>query len=391
MMLEHVPLARRAERAVPSAIREILKVTERPEVLSFAGGLPAPELFPVEAVRRAFDRVLARAGAAALQYGTTEGHGPLREWIAARLSARGRRVTSGEILITSGSQQGIDLAARVLLDPGDAVIVESPSYLAALQVFGASEARLVTVEADADGMLPSSLSRALEGARPKLIYLVPDFANPTGARLSVERRHQILALAAAHGVPILEDDPYGELSFDGPRSPPLAALDDRGIVIHLSTFSKTLAPGLRLGWVSAPPGFLRRLAIAKQACDLHTATVTQRAAAELLESFDYDGHLARLRTTYAARARAMEAALHAHLPPSATFTPPRGGMFFWVGLDAGVDVDALLRRALDARVAFVPGYPFFATPPARPYIRLNFSNRGEDDIREGMARLGRAM
>jgi len=394
MMLDDFPRARRAQRTPPSAVREILKVTERPDVLSFAGGLPAPELFPVEAMARAFDRVLSTNGAAALQYGTTEGFGPLREWIAARLSSRGRRIHADEILMTHGSQQGLDLVSRVLLDPGDVVVVESPSYLAALQVFSTSEANLVTVEADADGVIPSSLARVLETTKPKLIYLIPDFQNPSGARLSMERRHQVLALAAKHNVPILEDDPYGELSFDGPRFPPLHALDDKGIVVHLSTFSKTLAPGLRLGWVAAPKGFLRSIAVAKQACDLQTSTICQRAASTLLETFDYEAHLAKIRAIYGARAKAMQGALVDHFPRGSKWAPPRGGLFLWVGLEEGIDMEALFKKAIEAKVAFVPGHPFLAgphVPPKTPFMRLNYSHRNEDDIRTGMARLGRVI
>jgi 2-aminoadipate transaminase len=240
MFLDQFPLARRAQKTPPSAVREILKVTERPEVISFAGGLPAPEVFPVEELKEAFDRVFAEGGREAMQYGTTEGYLPLRAQIAARLSRFGRPVAPEDMVITHGSQQALDLVSRVVLDAGDPVLVESPSYLAAIQVFGAMEARINTVECDADGVIPEALERAFRREKPKLLYLNPDFQNPSGARLSLARRYEVLALAEKYGVPILEDDPYGELSYDGPRLPPLYALDRAGIVVYMSTFSKKI-------------------------------------------------------------------------------------------------------------------------------------------------------
>lgn len=391
MMLDDYPRARRAQRTAPSAVREILKVTERPEIISFAGGLPAPETFPVEAIGRAFAEVLEQSGRDALQYGTTEGFGPLRAWIAARLSARGRALAAEDILVTSGSQQGLDLVSRVLLDPGDTVLVEAPSYLAALQVFTAAEARIEPVETDGDGVRPDALARAIALHQPKLIYLVPDFQNPSGTRMSLERRHQVLELAARHRVAILEDDPYGELTFDGPRFPPLHALDQAGVVVYLSTFSKTLAPGLRIGWVSAPRELLRAITVAKQACDLHTGTLAQRAAARLLESFDYAAHVGRISALYGQRAAAMQAAMAAHMPAGVRWNAPRGGLFLWASLPERVAIDRLFVDALEARVAFVPGDPFFVTPPSTPHMRLNFSHRDEATIREGIARLARVI
>ncbi len=391
MMLDHYPRARRAQRTTPSAVREILKVTERPDIISFAGGLPAPETFPVAAIEAAFADVLGRAGREALQYGTTEGFGPLRAWIAARMGARGRALTAEDVLITSGSQQGLDLVSRVLLDPGDVVLVEAPSYLAALQVFTAAEARVEAVETDADGVRPDALARAIAQHQPKLIYLVPDFQNPSGTRMSLERRRQVLELAARYQVAILEDDPYGELTFDGPRFPPLHALDEAGVVVYLSTFSKTLAPGLRIGWVSAPRELLRAVTVAKQASDLHTGTLTQRAAARLLETFDYAGHVAHISALYGRRAAAMQAAMAEHMPAGVRWNAPRGGLFLWAALPERVSLDRLFVDALEARVAFVPGDPFFVAPPPTPHLRLNFSHRDEATIREGIARLSRVI
>jgi len=370
-----------------SAIREILKVTERPDILSFAGGLPAPEAFPVADLARAHAEVFAREGAAALQYSTTEGFGPLRAWVAERMRRRGLTASAEQILITSGSQQGIDLVARVLLDPGDAVVVESPSYLAALQVFEAHDASFVTVGSDEHGMRVDQLERAIKRSKPRLVYLVPTFQNPKGTTLALERREQLARLSAEHGVAILEDDPYGELRYSGVDLPAVAALEARAPIIYLSTFSKTLAPGLRIGWAVAAPETIRALTVAKQACDLHTGTLVQRAASRLLESFDYDGHVARIRALYGERRDAMLDALGREFPAGTTWTRPDGGLFLWVGLPGAADCSRLLPEALRERVAFVPGAPFFARAPERNFLRLNFSNRPPELIAEGMKRL----
>ncbi|HSS00936.1 MAG TPA: PLP-dependent aminotransferase family protein, partial [Kofleriaceae bacterium] len=269
--IAHLPaFATRMTDMPPSAVREILKVAERPDILSFAGGLPAPELFPVDAIAAAHAETLMKNGSSALQYSTTEGYGPLREWIAAHLRGRGVPARAENLLITSGSQQGIDLAARVFLDPGDVVLVESPTYLAAIQAFAAYQVRLVPVPSDDGGMQVERVAELVAEHKPKLIYLVPSFQNPQGTTLSQARRAQLAAIADEHGVAILEDDPYGELSFDGPPPRPIAATGS-GNVIYLGTFSKTLAPGLRLGWVWAHPSIVRKITIAKQAADLHTA------------------------------------------------------------------------------------------------------------------------
>jgi 2-aminoadipate transaminase len=389
--VDRIPWARRARHAVPSAVREILKVTERPDIISFAGGLPAEELFPVGAMSVAVERTLARAGGAALQYGTTEGFLGLRSWVAERMARRGRAVTAEDVMITAGSQQGLDLVARVLLDAGDTVLVEAPTYVAAIQVLRSAEARLVSVPSDSQGIDVEALAQAIVKERPKLLYLNPDHQNPSGCRLAPERRQAVIALCRDHGVAILEDDPYGEICFEGNRHAPLHAQDDSGTVIYVSTFSKTLAPGLRLGWVSAPPALLRALAIAKQGADLHTGTLAQRSAATLLEDFDYDGHVRTIRAAYHARARAMEAALRAHFPAGATWVSPTGGMFLWVSLPAGVSVEGVFARALAAKVAFVSGDPFFAGAAPGPFMRLNFSHRPESVIADGVQRLAGAL
>lgn len=365
----------------PSAVREILKVAERPDVLSFAGGLPAPELFPVEALARAHQRVFEREPGKALQYGVTEGHGPLKTWIAERMRGRGIVTSPETLLITNGSQQGIDLVARVLLEPGDTVLVENPTYLAALQVFAASQARVVPLGDDFEA--------SVREHAPKLIYLVSDFGNPSGACWPLADRLSLLAAAARHGVPVLEDDPYSELRFAGDALPPLAALDTHGVVIYLSTFSKTLAPGMRLGWLHGPVELVRAATVAKQPADLHTSTLSQRAAAALFEDFDFDAHLTRIRVAYSERCEAMERALRRYLP-QARWRTPEGGLFFWVRLPEGVNDDALFLRAVEQKVAFVPGNAFFVGPERHGFIRLNFSNRPPELIDEGLRRLGAA-
>jgi 2-aminoadipate transaminase len=382
-------LARRTGQISTSAVREILKVAERPDVLSFAGGLPAPELFPVEAIAAAHAAVFAREGAAALQYSTTEGYGPLREWIASDLRRHGVRATADTVLVTHGSQQGLDLVARVLLDPGAVVLVENPSYLAELQVLAGAEARVIAVGSDHDGIDVTEVAQLLARHPVRLIYLVPNFSNPKGTTLSVPRRHALVSLAQAHRVAILEDDPYGALRFRGQALPGLAALDDEGVVISLGTFSKTLAPGLRLGWAHAAPALRSHLVVAKQANDLHCSSLAQRAIAELLAGFDLDEHLARLRTTYAERCDAMLDALARHFPQGTRFTRPDGGLFVWAELPSDVDTEPLLARAVAEKVAYVPGAPFFVTAPRRNTLRLNFSNRSPALILDGMQRLGR--
>lgn len=384
-----ITLARRTKHMTVSAVREILKVAERPDVLSFAGGLPAPELFPIETLADAHAAVFARDGEAALQYSTTEGFAPLREWIAQDFRRRGVAATADDILVTSGSQQGLDLVARVLLDPGAAVIVENPSYLAELQVLAGAEARVIAVGSDHDGIDVAEVAQVLARQPVRLIYLVPNFSNPRGVTLSAPRRHALISLAQAHGVPILEDDPYGELRFRGEALPPLAALDDTGLVISLGTFSKTLAPGLRLGWIHAGRELRPHLVVAKQASDLHSASLAQRAVAELLSDFDYAAHLETLRATYGERCAVMLKGIERWFPRGTRFTRPDGGLFVWVELPHDADTGSLLARAVAEKVAYVPGAPFFAASPRRNTLRLNFSNRAPALINDGLARLGR--
>ncbi|HEY0195112.1 MAG TPA: PLP-dependent aminotransferase family protein [Kofleriaceae bacterium] len=383
------PLATRMANMPVSAVREILKVAERPDILSFAGGLPAPELFPVEAIAQAHAYVLAQNGPAALQYSTTEGYLPLREWIASHLQHRGIPAKPDELLITSGSQQGIDLVARVFLDPGDVVLVESPTYLAALQAFAAYQVKLVAVPSDDDGMQVDKVGELIETHRPKLIYLVPSFQNPKGTTLSQPRRLELVKLAAEHQVAILEDDPYGELSFNGPPPRPIAA-SSHGNVLYLGTFSKTLAPGLRIGWIWGDPSVIRKATICKQAADLHTATLSQRATHQLLTRFDYAAHVAHICNVYAERCQTMLTALAEHTR-GCRWVTPSGGMFVWLQLPQGLDSVALLQTAIARKVAFVPGNSFFVEDIRQDFVRLNYSNQPPQSIIEGMRRFGQVI
>lgn len=374
-----------------SALREILKVTEQPDVISFAGGLPAPEVFPVEALARAHAEVFAEEGAQACQYSTSEGWWPLREWVASRMQQRGiSSAAPDRVLITNGSQQGIDLVAKIFLEAGDSVIVENPSYLAALQVFNGFEAKLIAIESDDDGMRVDEVERAIASAprRPKFIYVVSQFHNPTGTTLTLERRHRLLDVARRYGVPIVEDDPYGELRYRGATLAPLAAMDTDGLVIYLSTFSKTLSPGMRIGWTHSCAEVFRALVRAKQAADLHTNTIQQRAAARLLAAFDFDSHVERIKSVYGERLDVMLCALAKYFPRETHWTKPDGGLFLWVELPESVCAEELFEKAIRERVAFVPGTPFFAADARRNFIRLNFSNCAPDSIDEGIKRIG---
>ena len=386
-------LAQRLHGVASSPVRDLLALLDRPEVISFAGGLPAPELFDLGGVRSAFDAVLSTEdGRRHLQYAPTEGNRDLRARVSERMTARGLTTAADDLLITTGSQQALTLVGTALLDPGAVVAVEDPTYLAALQCFRLAGARIVPVAGDDDGIDPDALAAVLERDRPTLLYLVPTFANPTGRTLPLDRRRAVAELAARHGVWVVEDDPYGELRYRGEPVPALAGqpgAEDR--VIHLGSFSKIVSPGMRLGWLRAPAGLLRSLTVAKQAADLHTSTVDQAAAAQYLGATDLEAHVSRLCGSYRKRRDAMVGALPAALPPGSTWSDPDGGMFTWIRLPGAVDTADLLRTALGHDVAFVPGAPFHAGAPARSTLRLSFTTNTPDVIAEGMSRLGRAL
>jgi len=384
-----LPLAARLRGVRSSPVRDILALTERPGVISFAGGLPAPELFDAAGLRDAFAAALAGPAAGrSLQYSTTEGDPALRAAVAARVTARGLPTRPDQLLITSGSQQALTLVATVLLEPGDAVLVEEPSYLAALQAFQLAGAEIVPVPCDDDGLDPEAAAALAARHRPRLLYTVPTFQNPTGRTLPADRRAAIVDVAARAGMWLVEDDPYGELRYRGAAMPALASLqgaDDR--VLALSTLSKVAAPGLRIGWVRAPEGLRRPLTVAKQAADLHSSTVDQAAAARWLAAVDLDAHVDGLRRAYGARRDALLDGLAGALPPGSRHNRPDGGMFVWARLPDGWDAELLLRRALERDVAFVPGAPFFAGPPDRATLRLSFTAHPPAEIAEGLRRL----
>ncbi|MGW7242850.1 aminotransferase-like domain-containing protein [Streptomyces sp. NPDC054804] len=380
------PLAARARAVGGSPVREILAVTARPEVINFAGGLPAPELFDREGIAAAFRAVLEESPERALQYSTTEGEPALRSALAARVTAQGLPTDPDDLLITTGSQQALSLLASALIDPGDTVFVESPCYLAALQVFGLAGARILPVPGDADGVDPAALEELIRAERPKLLYLVPTFQNPTGRTMPAARRAALATTAARHGLWIVEDDPYGELRYDGDRVPWIASFPgaaDR--VVLLGSFSKVMAPGLRLGWLRAPGALRRACAVAKQAADLHTPTLNQLAAARYLDVLD--GHVATVRAVYGARRDAMLAGLADALPAGSTWNRPEGGMFLWARLPEPYDTTALLRRVVEHDVAYVPGEPFYAADPDRSTLRLCFVTQTPEEIGEGLRRL----
>ena len=383
------PLAARMRGTFSSPVREILALTERPGMISFAGGLPEPSLFDGAGLQSAFARALeGDAAHRSLQYSTTEGDPALRAAAAELMTGRGVPTQAADLLITSGSQQALTLAATALLDPGDAVLVEEPSYLAAIQAFTLAGARVVPVACDDDGVLPDALEAAAAASGARLAYLIPTFQNPTGRTLPLERRRAIAAIAERIGLWLIEDDPYGALRYSGEPVAPLAAqpgAEDR--TLSLSTLSKIAAPGLRIGWVRPPQALRAPLVVAKQAADLHSSTVDQAAAAIWLAEVDLPAHVEGLRAVYRERRDTLLDGLADGLPPGSTWNLPQGGMFVWARLPDGHDAQELLPAAIERAVAFVPGRPFFAGEPDPRALRLSFTTHAPDEICEGLRRL----
>jgi 2-aminoadipate transaminase len=389
--------AQRTQRMGSSAIRELLKLTEKPDIISFGGGMPAPEVFPVEAITEACQRVLTDQGAKALQYGATEGYLPLREMIARHTARYGIGVTPDNILITSGSQQALDLIGKVFINRGDRILVEAPTYLGALQAWNAYGAEYVTVPMDKDGMVTDAIELALR-VGPKFIYVLPNFQNPTGVTLSLERRQKLVEMAEAYGVPIIEDDPYGQLRYEGEHLPSVVDLDDTyrsnngksytGNVIYLSTFSKILAPGIRLAWVIAPPEVIRKLTQAKQGADLHTSTFNQIVAHEVSKGGFLDQHIRLIRKVYSERRNIMLGAMDRYFPPGVDWTQPKGGLFLWGTMPEYLKSAEVLKQAIKEKVAFVPGMSFFPNGGGENTMRLNFSYASPEKIQAGIMRLG---
>ena len=385
-----------------SAIRELLKVTQRPEIISFGGGLPAPDVFPVKRFEEACHKVLLEHGAMALQYGTTEGYEPLREMIAANIARYGIFAKASNVLITSGSQQALDLIGKLLINRGDRIVLEAPTYLGALQAWNVYGAQYVPIPVDDDGLITEQLDASLRSG-PEFMYILPNFQNPAGVTLSEGRRHQLILLADKYGIPIVEDDPYGQLRYEGEHIAPLVVLDREnlrrdsaftlGNVIYLSTFSKTLAPGIRLAWIVAPEDVIAKLVQLKQGADLHTSTFNQYVAYEVARDGFLDQHVKLIRQVYRERRDAMLQALEDYFPPEVTWTHPKGGLFLWATMPEGTGSHAQFQTALAENVAFVPGDCFYANDDheGSRHMRLNFSHSQPEQIREGIRRLSVAV
>ncbi len=386
-------LAQRAVKMNPSVIREILKVTELPGIISFAGGLPSPLTFPIDAMREASERVLSQDGKAALQYAASEGYAPLREWVAQDLLKQGMNISPDQVLITTGSQQGLDLVAKILIDAGSRILVETPTYLGALQAFTPMEPTVVSVNSDEHGVDASDLkSKVGTGAdKARFVYLLPNFQNPTGRTMTEERRAAVAKVAADTGLPIIEDNPYGDLWFDAPPAPSLSSRHSDGSV-YLGSFSKILAPGLRLGYLVAPKALYPKLLQAKQAADLHTPSFNQRVVAEVLKDGFIERHVPTIRALYKQQCEAMLAALDKEMAGlGLTWNRPAGGMFLWVQLPQGMQAIPLLDKAVKKGVAFVPGSAFYAQNANASTLRLSFVTATVDQINQGMAALAAAI
>ena len=372
-----------------SVITDILSLAARPEVISFAGGLPSPKRFPIEAVKAAACKVLDEKGAVALQYSAAPGVKELREAIAEQETKRGVPTTVDEVLITSGSQQGLDMIARLFLDEGSKMLVESPTYLGALNAFKLCKPEFVEVPTDDKGIIPEELEKILEkyGDRVRMMYVIPEFQNPTGITWPVERRKAFMDIINRYDFPVLEDDPYGELRYDGDKVPSLKSMDTKGNIIFLGSFSKILMPGLRIAWMVADPVIIDKVVKLKQAVDLQSSSFGQRQTSYYIDMFDLDEHVAKIKALYKKRRDLMCESMKKYFPEGITFTYPEGGLFTWVTLPEGMDAKELMPKVLAKNVAYVPGGPFYPHGGNANHFRLNYSNMPEDRIVEGIKRL----
>lgn len=384
--------AERMDNIKASEIRELLKLTQDPKVISFAGGLPAAELFPIEEMKKISVDVLEKYGKVALQYGPTEGYEPLRKVIASRMKKLGVEASKDNILVISGSQQGLDFSGKIFINPGDVILCESPSYLGAINAFKAYEPKFIEVPTDGDGMILEDLEDILKNNdNVKFIYVIPDFQNPSGRTWTEERRKGLIELANKYDIVIVEDNPYGELRFEGEYLPALAHYDTEGRVIFLGTFSKIFCPGLRLGWVYARSDILNKFILTKQGADLQSSTISQIQVAEFFEEYDIDGHIEKLRTVYKKRRDVMIKAMEDEFPDCVSFTRPNGGLFTWAVLPENINARELAVKALKKNVAFVPGGSFFPNGGNENTMRLNYSCMNEEKIIEGIKRLAAAI
>ena len=382
--------AERAKLMQGSIIRDLLKLALQPDMISFAGGMPASELFLIREFEEACQYVLTHDGVRALQYGTTEGYPPLRQYLVEKMQKYGVPAEQENILIITGSQQALDLIGKIFINPGDVILTEGPTFLGALQSFRAYQPRFVTVPLDEDGIRTDKLEEVLERHPVKFMYVLPNFHNPAGVTMTLERRLKLVELAAKYGVFIVEDDPYGELRYEGEDITPLVALHKEN-VLYMSTFSKTLSPGIRLGWIVAPSKIIAKLVQAKQGSDLHTSTFIQMVANDICQRGILRSHVKPIRKVYGERRDAMLAAMEKHFPPDVTWTRPQGGLFLWVQLPKHVDATELLNIALQEKVAFVPGRVFYPNEGGKNAMRLTFATAGPEKIEEGIKRLGRAL
>ena len=384
--------ANRMDGITTSEIRELLKLTQKPEIISFAGGLPAPELFPVEELKDISRKVLEENGTTALQYGPTEGYEPLREKISERMKKVHVNVKPEHILITNGSQQGLDFSARIFINPGDIIVCESPTYLGAINAFKAYEPEFIEVETDDDGMVMEDLEEALKNKdNIKFIYVIPDFQNPSGKTWSIERRKKLVGLANKNNIAIVEDNPYGELRFEGEIYPAIKHYDTEGRVIFLGTFSKIFCPGLRLGWVAADEEVLNRYIMAKQGADLQSNTMSQMEVSKFLEEYNIEEHIEEIKIVYKKRRDLMMKTIEEEFPKEVKYTYPEGGLFIWMVLPEHINARELAVKALEKSVAFVPGGSFFPNGGNENTFRMNYSNMDEERIVEGIKRLGAAI
>ncbi|MFN5349545.1 MAG: PLP-dependent aminotransferase family protein [Polaromonas sp.] len=392
--------ATRLNNVETSAIRELFKLLGKPGIISFAGGFPDPAMFDVEGIQEASGKALAEDPGAALQYGATEGFGPLRDQLASFMGTKDVTVTANELIVTTGSQQALDLLGKTMISPGDKVIVEGPTFLATIQCFRLYGAELISAPCDGHGVKTDELEKLIAEHKPKFVYLIPTFGNPSGALLSLERRKKVLEMAVKYNTLIVEDDPYGDLYFNEPPPPSLLALSSgvpgsRDLIAYCGSLSKVLSPGLRVGWMAAQPELLAKATMCKQFSDAHTSTFAQATAAQYLKAGRMPATLANVRTTYAERAKAMGDALTRELGDAVEFTQPQGGLFFWARLTGKggkvKDAGEFAKRAIEQGVAFVPGAPFYAAHPDAATFRLSFATAGVDKILEGVGRLGKAL
>lgn len=382
--------ARRLAGMSGSVIREILKLTQQPDMISFAGGLPSPDSFPREELTEIVTEIIAQKGSSVLQYGTTEGYQPLREFIADWVKERGIEADPSEVLIISGSQQGLDLMGKAFIDPGDNVLVEDPTYLAALQIFTAYEANFTSIPTDNLGPIPAKIKEVAQGNKiNKLIYLIPTFQNPTGITMPVERRQEVVSVAEELGLVLMEDDPYGELRYSGEPVPALKSFDTKGSVVYLGSFSKIISPGLRVGYIIGNQEIIRKLTIGKQTVDLHTSNLSQAIVYEYCSRGLLPKHLAKIRAQYKEKRDLMLKLLEENFPPEVTWTKPEGGLFLWMELPQGISTTELLKEAIKEKVAFIPGDSFFPHGGGSNTIRLNFSNATKNDLEQGITRMAK--